>query len=351
MAVQDLWFKRDGSRTAAYGQGRRWRVRYHGVSRAFDDPPRKQPSPKDRPPRDAEVFWAKLITEQPCTAGSTQVTIDQLLDRWLATKGRLSESGQTGCRNGAAHCRPRWGSMRPDEVTGPAVEEWAAGLQGGASLQIKTIQALSGALRIAVREKMITENPCADITYPKERPREAHYLTEQQVAKLAWACGEYRPMIWFMASTGLRIGEVIALNVGDVNRRTGRVRVRSEDVGASKGDARDVGVPPKVIGMLDLGRRKSAPLFPGVKGGRLSYRWWRQHRFDPGVWLAWLDGVHPHDLRHTAVSLAAANGVHPMVTQRMVGHKRPIMTGRYAHLYDADLDTAAVKLDNLIPDE
>jgi len=340
MAVEDLWQRRDGTRSARYGRGKRWRVRYRDFpARSF----RTQQAARD---------WERELrdrAEQPHVQDVQAVQVGALLDRWLAGKRELSKSGQSGCRNGAAHCRPRWGGLHPSEVTTQAIREWVPTIQGAASLRIKTLQALHGALQIAVEEKIIGANPCVGVAYPKERPREAHYLTERQVSRLAVAAGRYGPMVWFMATTGLRIGEVIALRVGDVSVRSGRVRVRSEDVGASKGDARDVGVPPKVISMLDLGRSRSAPLFCGPRGGRLNYWRWRQE-FDEAVWLAWLDGVHPHDLRHTAVSLAAQSGINPMVTQRMVGHKRPIMTGRYSHLYDADLDAAAIKLDNLIPD-
>lgn len=50
----------------------------------------------------------------------------------------------------------------------------------------------------------------------------------------------------------------------------------------------------------------------------------------------------PHDLRHTAASLAISAGANIKVLQRMLGHASAAMTlDRYADLFEDDLDTVA----------
>jgi integrase len=55
--------------------------------------------------------------------------------------------------------------------------------------------------------------------------------------------------------------------------------------------------------------------------------------------------MSPHDLRHTAASLAVSAGANVKAVQRMLGHASAAMTlDVYADLFDDDLDAVAVAL-------
>jgi integrase len=55
--------------------------------------------------------------------------------------------------------------------------------------------------------------------------------------------------------------------------------------------------------------------------------------------------ITPHDLRHTAASLAVSAGANPKVVQRMLGHASAAMTlDVYADLFEDDLDDVAVAM-------
>ena len=61
---------------------------------------------------------------------------------------------------------------------------------------------------------------------------------------------------------------------------------------------------------------------------------------------AGLERLTPHDLRHTAASLAVSSGANVKAVQRMLGHKSAAMTlDTYADLFDDDLDAVAMRLD------
>jgi len=58
----------------------------------------------------------------------------------------------------------------------------------------------------------------------------------------------------------------------------------------------------------------------------------------------------PHDLRHTAASLAISSGANVKAVQRMLGHASAAMTlDTYADLFDDDLDAVASRPDDAMP--
>jgi len=59
-------------------------------------------------------------------------------------------------------------------------------------------------------------------------------------------------------------------------------------------------------------------------------------------------GLVPHELHHTAASLAVSAGANVKAVQRMLGHASVAMTlDRYADLFDSDLDAVAEHLDEV----
>lgn len=68
----------------------------------------------------------------------------------------------------------------------------------------------------------------------------------------------------------------------------------------------------------------------------------------PKVTKAGLEGLTPHELRHTAASLAVSSGANVKDVQRMLGHASAAMTlDVYAGLFEDSLDGVADRLDTL----
>ena len=57
-----------------------------------------------------------------------------------------------------------------------------------------------------------------------------------------------------------------------------------------------------------------------------------------------MEDVRLHDLRHTFASHAVLQGVPLPVVSRLLGHKRPSMTLRYAHVADREVEAAAERI-------
>jgi hypothetical protein len=63
-----------------------------------------------------------------------------------------------------------------------------------------------------------------------------------------------------------------------------------------------------------------------------------------------IPGFQPHELRHTAASLAIASGANVKVVQQMLGHKSATMTlDQYGHLFGDRLDVVADAMDAAAP--
>lgn len=154
--------------------------------------------------------------------------------------------------------------------------------------------------------------------------------------------------------TGLRRGEVAALRVRrvDLNRRRVDIAESVTEVhgrlvwGTPKTHARRAVPLPRFIAhelaSLIEGRDPDALIFTAARGGMLRVRVFRRNVFDPAVRKIGPAGFHPHELRHTAASLAIASGADVKVVQLMPGHKTATMTlDLYGHPVPDRLDELA----------
>jgi integrase len=342
MAVTDLWVGADKAPTQRYGRGLRWRVTLPG-----------HPSKAFRTKTEAEHHDAQLKVNGPARPKSEQ-TISPLLDRWLAGKAHLSKGGLSACRSGAGHARARWGDVLVDDVKQHEVQAWISSLSytrknlvipASHDLRSKSLSALSGALEIARQHGQLELNPCKGVKIGRAERRDARFLTVDELGQLAAACGPYASMAWMLGTTGVRVGECCNLNVGDVDARRRRARPRK----TKGGKPRDVPIPPDVFDMLDLDRPRTAPLFLSPGGLRVNTRNWRNRVFKPAAKAAGFDGLHVHDLRHTAASLMILTGATIKDVQKVLGHKSAAMTmDLYGHWWDDALDDVAARMQLLL---
>jgi integrase len=286
--------------------------------------------------------------------------------RWASGLAHLKVSTATRYRGIVrVHIVPRWGTWPLGKITLSDVNTWiadldAAGLRPGSVRQ--THRVFSLILDTAVADGRIARNPAAGAKLPRRVRNEPVFLTAQQVVELARASKPQDLPVLTLAFTGLRFGELAGLKV----RRFDPVRRRltvSESVTEVGGrltwstpkthQTRSVPVPRTLatrIEELVRGRNPDDPVFTAPDGGVLRLGNWRVRFFDPARDAAGLGDLTPHDLRHTAASLAIASGANVKAVQRMLGHASAAMTlDVYAGLFGDDLDAVAEALDSLMP--
>jgi site-specific recombinase XerC len=213
-------------------------------------------------------------------------------------------------------------------------------------------------LDAAVRDRRLASNPVAGVDLPRLPRKERRYLDRGEVAGLAEACGPYRPLVLVLAYCGLRWGEAAALRVRRVDTMRGRLDV-AESLTEINGEAvfgtpkshqsRSVPVPAFLRDILAervAGLDADALVFSAPRGGVLRVGNFRRRYFDRAARAVGLDGLVPHELRHTAASLAIAAGASVKGIQAMLGHASATLTlDQYGHLFGDELDAVADRID------
>lgn len=365
--VDDRWHKSNGERTGRYGVGMRWRARYTddtGTDRA------KMFARKV----DALAWLDREIT--PALATGTyvtpeagQVTVASVYASWSAAQGHISPKTAATRRSvWKSRVQPAWGDVVVVDVKTSAVRAWIAKLVSE-GVGVPTIENAFGVLRqvmgTALDDKRIPRNPCDGVKLPKRTHADRGYLTHAQVSALAEACERNSEVVRFLAYTGLRWGEMAALRVCDFDMLRRRVNV-SRSVTESGGlvwstpkthERRSVPFPAVLadeLSALMVGKGREDLVFTDLRGGVLRNSNWRTRVFDPAVTKCHktddsFPAITPHDLRHTAASLAVSAGANVKAVQRMLGHAKASMTlDTYADLFDDDLDAVAVNLNAAI---
>jgi integrase len=115
--------------------------------------------------------------------------------------------------------------------------------------------------------------------------------------------------------------------------------------------ARSVPMPRSLMSLFPdilAGKGPDDLVFTTWRGKPLRNLNWRRDVFDPAARDAGLEGLTPHELRHTAASLAVSAGAKVKSVQAMLGHASAAMTlDVYAGLFDDDLDGVADRMDSL----
>jgi integrase len=124
---------------------------------------------------------------------------------------------------------PHFGTATLAGVDTLAVREWVAALveSGLSPSRVRNAhQVLSQVLAAAVDGGRLARNPAAGVRLPKRVEREMLFLDAAQVEQLADAIGpHYRVLVYFLAYTGLRFGEAVALRVKRLDLLRGRCEV------------------------------------------------------------------------------------------------------------------------------
>ena len=158
------------------------------------------------------------------------------------------------------------------------------------------------------------------------------------------------------------MGELTELRFGDIDRERKRANISravvwvkgTAIVGTPKsGKPRDVPLTSKVLSVMGEGAPGDL-IFTSARGQRIrptNFRWTHMKAAVKAACAAdpsFPPGLYPHDLRHTAASLAVSAGANIKALQRMLGHAKAEMTlSTYAGLFDSDLNDVADRLDGM----
>jgi len=237
----------------------------------------------------------------------------------------------------------------PDSVTQLDVRAFIADLRRqelSHSTISRAVASLRAFYRYLVRNGMASSNPVAGVKAPRSRRKLPGFLSEQQVKKLVeapdvmtFAGARDRALLETLYSTGMRVSELVAMNVSDVDLLSEAVRT------TGKGrKARVVPLGQQALAALStymnlrscLVRANVAAdreaLFLNKRGGRLSDRSVRRIVLQCLRAAGLGQHASPHTLRHSFATHMLDRGADLRSVQELLGHSSLSTTQIYTHV-------------------
>jgi len=197
--------------------------------------------------------------------------------------------------------------------------------------------------KFLVRTGQIDSSPVSVVRTPRQNKRLPKCLDVQQVSALlatpdtsTLLGARDRAILETIYSSGLRIGELVALNLEDLDEFSEALRIRGkgkkERLVPLGGKALEAIRVYLRLSAAHFGRRDRGPLFVNKAGKRLSDRSIRR-KLNKYLVLAGLDtSISPHDLRHSFATHMLNAGADLRTVQEMLGHESLSTTQIYTHL-------------------
>lgn len=233
---------------------------------------------------------------------------------------------------------------RPINPENPAPEHGIS-----ASSRARKLSAIKSFYKyLTVRTKQLTENPVADLEYPKLRKSLPKYLTMEQSAALLQAVSgpnekrDYAILMLFL-NCGIRRSELVGLNLTDVYED--RIRVvgkGNKERFVYFGTACRKAIDAYLVERQEKVLSDNKALFGSRDNNRISVT--AVHRLvKKALMQAGLDSTlfSAHKLRHTAATMMLSGGVDVKTVQEVLGHENLNTTQIYTHIENTELKIAA----------
>ncbi len=328
--------------------------------------------------KDAEAFKRQVEAEEDkglrIDPRRGEITLVEYAPTWLATRrkpdGRpLAPRTVELYRYGLDRfLLPRLGKRTLASLRTEDVRRWHAAVtdEAGAMQAAKAYRLLRVILNTAVEDERIAANPCKVRGAGVERSPERPFIDAEIVLRIAAAIEErYCAVVLLSGFGGLRLGELLGLQRGDLDLDRHLVHVVRQTVELKKGERlttapktdagqRTVHLPTAVSAALGehLDRYVTAdqptelvftgPLSEGLRRATL-YTAWHKALGELG-----LQGIHLHDLRHAAGTLAAQQGASVRELMARLGHASPAAAQRYQHAAERRDSVIAAALDEVL---
>jgi len=208
----------------------------------------------------------------------------------------------------------------------------------------RRLSAIRSFFRYLVREEILPVNPVQETSSPKLDKRLPSFLTAEEVTRLLEAPDSNTPLgqrdrafMELLYASGLRVSELVSLDLEQVNLDTREIRVWGK---GAKERMVLMGEPAAraLTDYLNEGRhelldkKKSSAVFLNYNGGRLSERSVQSILEEYAQKADIGKRVHPHMLRHTFATHLLDGGADLRVVQELLGHASLSSTQVYTHV-------------------
>lgn len=218
----------------------------------------------------------------------------------------------------------------------------------------RKLASLRSFFRFAQREGLCDSNPAKPLRNPRRERKLPHFLTTSEIGKLLVAPNAKEPMgardraiFETLYSAGLRVSELVGINLDDLDLEDGLVRVRGKGkrerlapVGKFAVKAIRAWMRQRSVADKQRPGDKGDPLFLNKYGKRLTTRSVGR-MLEKYLKLTGLDSrTSPHTLRHSFATHLLNGGADIRSVQELLGHKSLVTTQIYTHISTAGLRKA-----------
>lgn len=348
----------EGKSVAKSKPERIYYIRYRRNGRQIEEKAGRQFQDDMTPARAATVRAGRMEGKELSNAArrdeerSVKWTIDNLWEEYKSHKA-ASKALSVDTGRYENYIKPLMGDKEPRELVSLDVKRLSSKLRKSKAPQ--TVKHVLGILK-RIGNYGVNEGLTAGIGFKIEMPKVDNRVTEdlnpEQLSRLLAAIEsdpnrDVATMMLMALFTGMRRGEIFKLKWEDISFHRGFILIR--DPKGKKDQRIPLNEDTRYI-LEQIHRAKSPYVFPGKNGkqrvtaAKASCRI-RKKADLPKTFRPF------HGLRHTYASMLASSGQVDMYTlQKLLTHKSPLMTQRYAHLRDETLKRAADLAGNIIND-
>jgi len=214
------------------------------------------------------------------------------------------------------------------------------------STTARKLATLRSFYKFLVKRNVIDSNPVSTLKTPKQDKKLPKFLEYEQIQKLlntpptgTWLGASDRAILEVLYSTGMRVSELVGLNLEDVDFLSEVIHIRGKGkkericpIGSSALQSIQNYIEYRNKRMLNDSGFDSKVLFANKHGKRLSTRSVRR-KMDKYLLEAGLDpSISPHTLRHSFATHMLNNGADLRSVQELLGHQSLSTTQIYTHV-------------------
>ncbi len=220
------------------------------------------------------------------------------------------------------------------------------------------------ALQRAVEDGLIRVNPAIGCKLPPKKSAQMQVLTQEEMQRFLIQAKQdgYYELFLLELGTGLRLGEILALQWSDLNFKTGELRIDKQVTLArgeihitepkTKQSIRTIILPPSLLNVLAEYKKtvNSRWMFPSPRKEDcpLEHSGVRR-KMQTTLERAGCKKVRFHDLRHTFATMALEHGMDVKTLSTIIGHVSSATTlDIYSHVTDTMQKQAAARIDRQI---
>ena len=340
----------------------------------FRDESKKQRAKTFARKKDAEAFEAKVVTAvkngtwlDPVVA---HVNLEDIwVDFYELKQGKKKNTLIDYENIWRLHLAPRWGEVAVIRVNQIEFDKWVIAKKLSPQRISKIHLVMSMLLDHAVKRKNLKHNPLKDALGRRSKANlptasveiATNFLTLGQLMKVAERAGFYRDVVLVLGLCGLRWGELVGLQVKDLNVSAGTLTIRRSLVeingkleeSTTKSHRWRIVHLPEILQIAChrwvFDKNQDDPLFHTEEGTFLRNTNFTRRVFIPALKAAEVKKIRIHDLRHTAASIAISAGATPNMVKEMLGHSDVQLTMRvYAHIFEADREKVAANVNRAV---